>query len=144
MCEMLTDESIRIHDFQVIDENILLLQYKLREEKAFGSTQANIFIAATTTCHARLILYRLLIWEIVACTLIPIVLSLFLDQESMSPNLEASWENLRMNLLVEVLAVRRKGAQKNITLQSLSVLAQKITHLKQILELQYVKLGGLP
>ena len=58
LCEMLTDESIRIHDFQVINENILLLQYKLREEKAFGSTQANIFIAAMTTCHARLTLYR--------------------------------------------------------------------------------------
>ena len=58
LCEMLTVESIRIHDFQVINENILLLQYKLQEEKAFGSTQANIFIAAMTTCHARITLYR--------------------------------------------------------------------------------------
>ena len=58
LCELLTNESIQIHDFQVINEKILLVQYKLREEYSIGGTHSNIFIAAMTTCHARLKLYR--------------------------------------------------------------------------------------
>ena len=58
LCELLTNESIQIHDFQVINEKILLVQYKLREEYSIGGTRSNIFIAAMTTCHARLKLYR--------------------------------------------------------------------------------------
>ena len=58
MCGLLTNESIQIHDFQVINEKILLMQYKLREEYSIGGTRSNIFIAAMTTCHAHLKLYR--------------------------------------------------------------------------------------
>ena len=34
------------------------MQYKLREEYSIGGTRSNIFIAAMTTCHAHLKLYR--------------------------------------------------------------------------------------
>ena len=37
---------------------MLLVQYKLRQEFAIGGGRSNIFIAAMTTCHARLKLYR--------------------------------------------------------------------------------------
>ena len=58
LCELLMNESIQIHDFQVINDQILLVQYKFRDEFSFGGTRSNIFIAAMTTCHARLKLYR--------------------------------------------------------------------------------------
>ena len=58
LCELLVNENIKIHDFQVINENVLLVQYKLRQEFAIGGGRSNIFIAAMTTCHARLKLYR--------------------------------------------------------------------------------------
>ena len=58
LCELLMNESIQIHDFQVINDKVLLVQYKLRDEFSIGGTRSNIFIAAMTTCHARLTLYR--------------------------------------------------------------------------------------
>ena len=45
------NESIQIHDFQVINDKVLLVRYKLRDK-------SNIFIAAMTTCHACLTFYR--------------------------------------------------------------------------------------
>ena len=58
LSEIMVDPYKEIHDFQLINETILLLQYRQVKEVGFGGKKSNVFIAAFTTCFARLKLYE--------------------------------------------------------------------------------------
>ena len=56
--ELLVDETKELHDFHIINDTFLMVTWKYREEFAVGGLKTNIFIAAFTTCWARLKLYQ--------------------------------------------------------------------------------------
>ena len=53
----MVDPCKKIHDFQLINEKVMLVQYQYVKEFGFGGKKSNIFIAAFTNCFARLKLY---------------------------------------------------------------------------------------
>ena len=56
--QLLIDESKELHDFTIVNEKVLMVTWKRIEEYAVGGQNTNIFIAAFTTCWARLKLYE--------------------------------------------------------------------------------------
>ena len=57
LCQLMVDSCKKIHDFQLINDKVMLIQYQYVKEFGFGRKKSNIFIAAFTTCFARLKLY---------------------------------------------------------------------------------------
>ena len=57
LSEIMVDPMKEIHDFQLITDEILMVQYRYIKEFETGGKKTNIFIAAFTTCFARLKLY---------------------------------------------------------------------------------------
>ena len=55
---LLVDETKELHDFHIINETVLMVTWKYKEEFRIGGKKSNIFIAAFTTCWARLKLYQ--------------------------------------------------------------------------------------
>ena len=58
--EMMCDPTIEIQDFNIVDDNHLLLSSKKSSETLCDPGHTNVFLASFTTCWARLKLYDLL------------------------------------------------------------------------------------
>ena len=56
--KLLLDETKEIHDFHILNQTVLMVTWKYRETFSVGGRKSNIFIAAFTTCWARLKLYE--------------------------------------------------------------------------------------
>ena len=56
--DLLVDETKILHDFNILNETVLMVTWKYKEDLAVGGKKSNIFIAAFTTCWARLKLYE--------------------------------------------------------------------------------------
>ena len=55
---VLVDDMKELHDFFIINQDVLLVNWKYKSEDAIGGGKSNIFIACFTTSFARLELYR--------------------------------------------------------------------------------------
>ena len=58
--EQMANPTIEIQDFNIIDENHLMLCTKRASEDMCDPGHSNVFLASFTTCWARLKLYELL------------------------------------------------------------------------------------
>ena len=57
---LLTDAANHVQTIRVCTDDILEVVYKNKEEAVVPSNKTNVFVAAFTTCHARLKLYSYL------------------------------------------------------------------------------------